>query len=77
MNITNLDLLVHVKISKKPTEILSYEGNLLILRLQSKPVENQANDVLLNFLKSFFKAKKAEIRSGFKHKNKCVRISFF
>ncbi len=67
---TNGFLFVLVKPNKKNNSFISFENNILVVELNAKPLEGEANKVLLSFLKKEFKDYNVVLKSGFSSKKK-------
>ncbi len=61
---------VIVKPNKKENKIVGFENNVFIVELKAKPVDGEANKVLVSFFKSLFKDYNVVLKSGFSSKKK-------
>ncbi|MFW5846778.1 MAG: DUF167 domain-containing protein [Nanoarchaeota archaeon] len=58
---------------EKISRIQNSENNYEVW-IKEKPIDNKANISIIKFLKKYFKAKKINIKSGLKSKNKVIEI---
>ncbi len=63
-------LFVLVKPNKKNNSFISFEDNILVVELNAKPLEGEANKVLLSFFKKEFKDYDVVLKSGFSSRKK-------
>lgn len=74
----NLYMIIKVKIhpNSKENKIISYNEDLLEVRIKAPAIENKANKELVNFLSEYFKVNKNSviIKKGEHSKNKTISI---
>ncbi len=72
----DLLLNIHVKPRAKENAITGLHGDRLKLRINAPPVDNKANQHIINYLANEFSVKQSEIKlmSGQKHRDKQMRI---
>ncbi len=61
---------VVVKPNKRENKIVGFENDAFIVELKAKPVEGEANKVLVSFFKTLFKDYNVVLKSGFSSKKK-------
>jgi uncharacterized protein (TIGR00251 family) len=66
---------ITVKVNQAKTEIIEEKDNYLKVSLRAKPVEGEANQELIKFLKKKFKAD-VEIIRGITSNKKLIRMSW-
>jgi uncharacterized protein (TIGR00251 family) len=67
---------VRVQPRASKDEIVGYAGGLLRVRLRAPPVENAANEALVDFLADEFGVSRRHVRiiSGFGSRNKLIEV---
>mgnify|MGYP003624601019 CR=1 FL=1 len=72
----DLLLNIHVQTRAKENAITGLHGDRLKLRINAPPVDNKANQHIINYLANEFNVKQAniEIKSGLKHRDKQLII---
>ncbi|ALU11770.1 hypothetical protein EYM_04550 [Ignicoccus islandicus DSM 13165] len=67
-----------VKVCVKPnsakSEVVGWEGDCLVVRVDAPPERGKANKELIKLLKKYFKAKDIEIVKGATSKVKLIRV---
>jgi len=72
----DLLLNIHVQTRAKEGAITGLHGERLKLRIHAPPVDNKANQHIVNYLANEFNVKQSDIKliSGLKHRDKQMRI---
>jgi uncharacterized protein len=72
----NLLLNIHVQTRAKENAISGLHGERLKLRINAPPVDNKANQHIINYLANEFSVKQSgiELISGLKHRDKQILI---
>ena len=72
----DLILNIHVQSRAKENAITGLHGDRLKLRINASPVDNKANQNIINYLANEFSVKQSDIEliSGLKHRNKQMII---
>ena len=72
----DLLLNIHVQTRAKENVITGLHGYRLKLRINAAPVDNKANQHIVNYLANEFNVKQSDIKliSGLKHRDKQMRI---
>ncbi|MGB9750272.1 MAG: DUF167 domain-containing protein [Caldisericia bacterium] len=71
-----MNIKVKVTPNSKKNSIKDYKENILYVKISKPPIDNKANQELIEFLEKIFEVKGIKILSGEKSKEKIINIPF-